>query len=154
MLPRIGRPAVEAELPLRFVIVAELLASRQGEAVIQQPHASIRRLALAVELDPADQGLICQHDKIRVATDRLVIVAGDELAFFGKLDHAADDVRWRDFVEILLYAAARIQRRKGYRRGRRLGGQPLDFVLWRLCNGALESGLFGGTLTLGVGFLF
>ena len=57
MQPRIGGLAVEPDFPLRLVEIAEAFARRHLEAVVEQPHDLVGRIAGAVEPDLADDGL-------------------------------------------------------------------------------------------------
>src|SRR5215813_9177217 len=64
MLPRIGRLAVQARLPLTFVGVAKLLALGWHEAAEDWPHATVGRIAFAAEPNPATHDLIVDNDQL------------------------------------------------------------------------------------------
>ena len=100
MLPRIGRLPVETHLPLRLIEIAEGVARRHGEAVVEQAHDAIRWLAGSVEFYPADERLIAERDEVLILGDLTLVVRRDELAVLRELDHAANDIGRRHLIEI------------------------------------------------------
>ena len=129
MLPGVCWLAVEPDLPLRYVGVAERGTRRHDVAVVQQSHPAVGRLAFAIESHVADQCLIRERNEVDVVADRLTVVGSDEAAVLAEFYLPTNEGGRRDFVEVSLpkhavvrdcdvgrlgqYDAAAIRRRRG-----------------------------------------
>ena len=121
MPPRILRAAVKTDLPLCLVKVAKRVAWRHDKAVVKQSHAVIGRLAFALEFDTANQGLVTECDEIDVVADHLVVVGGNGLSIFVKLDPASDDGGRRTSSRYCSAPTSDCRRKGGRRRRFRRG---------------------------------
>ena len=65
-----------------LVEVAEVVAVGHDEAVIEQALEAGRRLTFGVELDPADQGLVAQRNKLGRGVDRRAVIRRGEVPSF------------------------------------------------------------------------
>ena len=149
MLPRVFRRAGEPGRPVGLIEVAEFLALRHFEPVVQQPHRAIRRLAVVAKAQPADQCLIGEHREVGVLGNRLAVVGGDERAVLAELDQAANDRGRRDLVQVCLLrrAAVRHGHCGGLHWGNRRAGR-------RRCScGRRRGSWFRRAVALGVGRL-
>jgi hypothetical protein len=87
MMPGILRRTAQPFWPLALVHVTKAVTRRHDKTMVQLTLMSIRLLAFAVKLDPADQSLIAQRNKLAIGADRFLSLADDKLPLFAKLDH-------------------------------------------------------------------
>jgi hypothetical protein len=85
MFPRVlWRRVREARGPLCLIEVAELVARRHLEAVIEQAHNTLRRQVVAWKFNPADQSLRAEGNVIDVRLDVRAVVDRDEFVYLGR----------------------------------------------------------------------
>jgi hypothetical protein len=81
MLPHIGGLTIKPFWPLLLVEIAKGVARWHDVAVVEKTHFPVWWLSFAVELDPANQGLVGETDKLCVFGNLLTVVVRDEDPF-------------------------------------------------------------------------